>query len=49
MANRKTRRDSADRLHIQTEINRRLYRAEKLAKCLYFESISDNSVLVELC
>ncbi|MCT7108671.1 hypothetical protein [Salmonella enterica] len=49
MANRKQRRTNADRIRTQTEINRRLYRAEQLAHCLYFESISDNSILVQLC
>ncbi|EDL5587812.1 derepression protein [Salmonella enterica] len=51
MANRKhahTRAD-AQRIHTQTQINRRLYRAQQLANCLYFESISDNSIMVELC
>lgn len=49
MANRKQRRAHADRIHTQTEIDRRLFRAEQLAHCLYFESISDNSILVQLC
>lgn len=34
MANRQQRRESADRLHIQTEINRRLNRASTLATYL---------------
>lgn len=49
MANRKQRRTHADRIHTQAEIDRRLFRAEQLAHCLYFESISDNSILVRLC
>lgn len=49
MANRKQRRAHADRIHTQTEIDRRLFRAEQLANCLYFESVSDNSILVQLC
>lgn len=49
MANRKQHRAQADRVHTQTEINRRLHRAHQLAHCLYFESISDNSILVQLC
>ncbi|EPF6928599.1 derepression protein [Salmonella enterica subsp. enterica serovar Muenchen] len=49
MANRKQRRTNADRIRTQIEINRRLFRAEQLAHCLYFESISDNSILVQLC
>ncbi|AXC64863.1 derepression protein [Salmonella enterica subsp. diarizonae serovar 59:z10:-] len=51
MANRKRAHTRADaqRIHTQTQINRRLYRAQQLAKCLYFESISDNSIMVELC
>lgn len=49
MANRKQRRAHADRIHTQAEIDRRLFRAERLAHSLYFESISDNSILVQLC
>lgn len=51
MANRKRAHTRADvkRIHTQAQINRRLYRAQQLAKCLYFESISDNSVVVEMC
>lgn len=49
MANRKQRRAHADRIHTQTEIDRRLFRAERLAHSLYFESISDNSILLQLC
>ncbi|EBS0894995.1 derepression protein [Salmonella enterica subsp. enterica serovar Abaetetuba] len=51
MANRKPRRTRADveRIHTQTKINHRLYRAEALARCLWLESISDNSVVVEMC
>lgn len=49
MANRKSSRAQVARIHTQTEINRRLYRAHKLAHCLYFESISGNSLLVQLC
>ncbi|EEN5591006.1 derepression protein [Salmonella enterica subsp. enterica serovar Mountpleasant] len=49
MANRKHTRADAQRIHTQTQINRRLYRAQQLANCLYFESISDNSIMVELC
>ncbi|EDJ9088404.1 derepression protein [Salmonella enterica subsp. enterica] len=49
MANRRHTRADVQRIHTRTEINRRLYRAQRLAKCLYFESISDNSVVVEMC
>ncbi|EJE5641091.1 derepression protein [Salmonella enterica] len=51
MANRKQRRTHADaqRIHTQTQINHRLHRAEELARCLWLESISDNSVVVEMC
>ncbi|EEJ7180314.1 derepression protein [Salmonella enterica subsp. enterica] len=51
MANRKPRRThtEVERIHTWTEINHRLYRAEALARCLWLESISDNSVVVEMC
>ncbi|ELQ4284964.1 derepression protein [Salmonella enterica] len=51
MANRKQRRTRADveRIHTQTQINHRLHRAEDLARCLWLESLSDNSVVVEMC
>ncbi|EEK2577420.1 derepression protein [Salmonella enterica subsp. enterica serovar Montevideo] len=51
MANRKQRHTRADaqRIHTQTQINHRLHRAEELARCLWLESISDNSVVVEMC
>lgn len=53
MASRKPSRTQRSaqvaRIHTQTEINRRLYRASQLARCLYFESIGDNSILVQLC
>ena len=49
MANRKQCRAQAERIHTQTEINRRLYRTERLARCLYFESVSDNSVMLQMC
>ncbi|EGU9000466.1 derepression protein [Salmonella enterica] len=49
MANRKHTRADVKRIHTQTQINHRLYRAQQLAKCLYFESISNNSVVVEMC
>ncbi|EAX1176605.1 derepression protein, partial [Salmonella enterica] len=43
MANRKQRRTHADvqRIHTHTEIDRRLFRAERLVRCMYFEAISD--------
>lgn len=42
MANRKQRRTRADveRIHIQTEINRRLYRAHNLAYFLRLEMLA---------
>ncbi|EBU4992647.1 derepression protein [Salmonella enterica] len=42
MANRKQRRTRADveRIHIQTEINRRLYRARNLAYFLRLEMLA---------
>ncbi|HAF2128220.1 TPA: derepression protein [Salmonella enterica] len=51
MANRKRAHTRADvkRIHTQTQINHRLHRAEELARCLWLESISDNSVVVEMC
>ncbi|RAX33063.1 UNVERIFIED_CONTAM: derepression protein [Escherichia coli] len=41
MANRKQRRAVAERRHIQTEINRRLYRAITVARVMYFNMLCD--------
>ncbi|HHX5398059.1 TPA: derepression protein [Salmonella enterica] len=51
MANRKPRHTHADaqRIHTHTEIDRRLFRAERLVRCMYFEDISDSSPVAELC
>ncbi|EDM0558283.1 derepression protein [Salmonella enterica] len=51
MANRKPRHTHADaqRIHTHTEIDRRLFRAERLVRCMYFEAISDSSPAAELC
>lgn len=51
MANRKPRHTHADaqRIHTHTEIDRRLFRAECLVRCMYFEAISDSSPVAELC
>ncbi|EAO1993145.1 derepression protein [Salmonella enterica] len=49
MASRKHTRADVKRIHTQTEINRRLHRAERLAECMYYESISSNSLTAELC
>ncbi|WP_094171862.1 hypothetical protein [Salmonella enterica] len=51
MANRKPRHTHADaqRIHTHTEIDRRLFRAERLVRCMYFEAISDSSPVAELC
>lgn len=40
MATRKQRRAQADRIHTQTEINRRLYRAHNLAFYLHIELLA---------
>ncbi|EBS1325910.1 derepression protein [Salmonella enterica subsp. enterica serovar Muenchen] len=49
MANRRHTRADVQHTHTQTEINRRLYRAKKLARCLWAESLSDNSVIADMC
>lgn len=51
MANRKPRHTHADaqRIHTHTEIDRRLFRAERLVRYMYFEAISDSSPVAELC
>ncbi|EEF5710400.1 derepression protein [Salmonella enterica] len=51
MANRKQRHTHADvqRIHTHTEIDRRLFRAERLVRYMYFEAISDSSPVAELC
>lgn len=53
MANRKQRHRhthaDAQRIHTHTEIDRRLFRAERLVRCMYFEVISDSSPVAELC
>lgn len=41
MANRKQRREHVARRHIQTEINRRLYRAITVARVMYFNMLCD--------
>ncbi|KFB99669.1 hypothetical protein GTGU_04108 [Trabulsiella guamensis ATCC 49490] len=46
---RARRRAAAAQNHRITEINRRLFRAEKLASCMYFESLTSDSILSELC
>ncbi|EOD6655117.1 derepression protein [Salmonella enterica] len=57
MANRKQRHSQrhthadVQRIHTHTEIDRRLFRAERLVRYMYFEAISDNgsSPVAELC
>ncbi|ENV4891057.1 derepression protein [Escherichia coli] len=41
MANRKQQRARTERRHIQTEINRRLYRAITVARVMYFNMLCD--------
>ncbi|HHY7932315.1 TPA: derepression protein [Escherichia coli] len=41
MANRKQQRVRTERRHIQTEINRRLYRALTIARVMYFNMLCE--------
>lgn len=43
MANRKERRAIAERRHIQTEINRRLYRASRVAFIMHLNMLHERS------
>ncbi|HGU3957180.1 TPA: derepression protein, partial [Escherichia coli] len=43
MANRKQRRAIAERLHIRTEINRRLWRASRVAQIMYINMLHEHA------
>ncbi|EQC3944823.1 derepression protein [Escherichia coli] len=43
MANRKQHRAIAERRHIQTEINRRLFRASRVAKIMHINMLHERS------
>lgn len=43
MANRKQHRTIAERRHIQTEINRRLFRAFRVAKIMHINMLHERS------
>ncbi|EFC3984368.1 derepression protein [Escherichia coli] len=43
MANRKQHRTIAERRHIQTEINRRLYRASRVARIMFINMSHEHS------
>ncbi|ELP5212793.1 TPA: derepression protein [Escherichia coli] len=43
MANRKQQRVRAERLHIRTEINRRLWRASRVAQIMYINMLHEHA------
>ncbi|EEC7245324.1 TPA: derepression protein [Escherichia coli] len=43
MANRKQQRARAERLHIRTEINRRLWRASRVAQIMYINMLHEHA------
>lgn len=43
MANRKQQRARAERLHIQTEINRRLFRATRVAQIMHINMLHERT------
>lgn len=43
MANRKQQRASAERLHIRTEINRRLFRASRVAQIMHINTLHERT------
>ncbi|ELT9651199.1 derepression protein [Escherichia coli] len=43
MANRKQQRARAERRHIQTEINRRLFRATRVAQIMHINMLHDRT------
>lgn len=43
MANRKQQRARAERRHIQTEINRRLFRATRVAKIMHINMLHERT------
>ncbi|EPJ1510768.1 derepression protein [Escherichia coli] len=43
MANRKQQRARAERIHIRTEINRRLWRASRVAQIMYINMLHEHA------
>ncbi|EPR4559787.1 derepression protein, partial [Escherichia coli] len=43
MANRRQQRVRAERLHIRTEINRRLWRASRVAQIMYINMLHEHA------
>ncbi|EPI5798399.1 hypothetical protein [Escherichia coli] len=43
MANRRQQRARAERLHIRTEINRRLWRASRVAQIMYINMLHEHA------
>ncbi|EFI4227939.1 derepression protein, partial [Escherichia coli] len=43
MANRRQQRTRAERLHIRTEINRRLWRASRVAQIMYINMLHEHA------
>ncbi|EQC2473918.1 derepression protein, partial [Escherichia coli] len=43
MANRKQQRARAERLHTRTEINRRLWRASRVAQIMYINMLHEHA------
>ncbi|HHT8754633.1 TPA: derepression protein [Escherichia coli] len=43
MANRRQQRARAERLHIHTEINRRLWRASRVAQIMYINMLHEHA------
>ncbi|HIB5888704.1 TPA: derepression protein, partial [Escherichia coli] len=43
MANRKQQRARAERLHIRTEINRRLFRASRVAQIMHINMLHERT------